>query len=168
MTTRTTPARHVSQHRYSEVWLNPVVSKVPASGVGEHVVVVLDVTARPLSQVTKGYLYVPIVTARLTLPKAAGIIPWWRTDEPTLNGQSFLDIDTGGEIRGFTRAGGNPVEGAVVSLFYTPTNAFIRSTVSAADGYFVFSGLDRLVSDYFVLARKPTMYAQVFDAVQPL
>lgn len=103
-----------------------------------------------------------------------GKVPWWCAD-PVFgcSGPAFLSIDRAGTLSGVATLDGSvPLKNAVAHLYLRDAAVLIDKQVTGDDGTFVFTGLDRSKSGYFVLVYQSRYNsehnAQVFDRLTPV
>ena len=67
-----------------------------------------------------------------------------------------VDVDAGGVISGTVLVGGTPRAGVLVGLIYHPNMRLIERAITASDGTYSFTGLDRSdLESFTVLAQDP-------------
>lgn len=113
----------------------------------------------------------------LNLMPAYRPLPVWSFGGSLITLTLQAAVDVTGALSGTVKREGTVIANAWVFLYYRKNSIYIGATRSASDGSFIFSptvrpyiGLNKSVSDYFVLAIDPqsAFNAIIYDLLTPV
>lgn len=132
--------------------------------------ITVDIVIDSPVDLTSTKSFPPIGMKKDELISHAEPMPVWLGASTPAETSLFLTVDRAGVISGTVKIQGVLQNKVRVLLYYRKSGALIQSTVTDANGVFLFAcGLNRNVSDYYAVAITDQPFnAQVFDKLQPI